>query len=126
MQPSPRFTINRHLFILLPKQPALDWILRVDPEPPDLTLESLRRDQDAFLVPDGFADPQEAERWIRGRWKMLFESFLMGWYTEESWWPKKRTPAMFNDWFDIQYHSMVWDMAADEPVEHEDWEALDD
>lgn len=126
MQPAPRFTINRHLFILLPKQPALDWILRVDPEPQNLTLDALRRDQDAFLLPDSFVGPEDAQRWIQGRWKNLFENFLIGWYTEDAWWPKKRTLDMFNEWFDIQYHSMVWDMAADEPIEHEDWEALDD
>jgi hypothetical protein len=28
-----RALINRNLIVLLPKQPALDWILRVDPEP---------------------------------------------------------------------------------------------
>jgi hypothetical protein len=52
MQDFPRFTINRHLIVLLPKQPALEWIIRVDPNPLDITLEELRQEQDAFLVSD--------------------------------------------------------------------------
>jgi hypothetical protein len=39
---------------------------------------------------------------------------------------EKRTLKMFNEWFDIQYHSMVWDLAPDQPMDREDWESLDD
>ena len=36
---------------------------------------------------------------------------------------------MFLEWFDVQYHSMVWDLAVREPLVVEDWgeeEAEDD
>jgi len=125
MQETPRFTINRNLVVLLPRQPALDWILSVDSNPLDFTLAQIRHDQDAFLIPH-FDEPEESARWIQGRWKMFFERFLMEWYTEESWWPQKRTLKMFNEWFEIQQHSMVWDLSVDEPIEHEDWESLGD
>lgn len=63
MHDFPRFTINRHLIILLPKQPVLDWIMQVDPNPPDLTLEALRQEQDAFLVSDESLEGiEDAER----------------------------------------------------------------
>lgn len=122
----PRFTINRHLIVLMPKQPVLDWIRRVDPNPPDLTLDQLRLEQNAFLVPDDLDGQQGVEKWVQRRWQMFFESFLAEWYTVESWWPQKRTFKMFKDWFDIQYHSMVWDMAASEPISYEDWDSPDD
>lgn len=123
MHDFPRFTINRHLVVLLPKQPALDWIIRVDPNPMNITLGELRQEQDAFLVADGFFESvEDAERWVHQRWRMFFELFIGGWYTDESWWPKNRTLKMFKEWFDVQYHSMVWDLAATVPVEHEDWE----
>lgn len=121
----PRFTINRHLIILKPKQPVLDWIKRVDPNPPNLTLDQLRLEQNAFLVPDDFDGQQDAEKWVQRRWQMFFEGFLAEWYTVESWWPQKRTFKMFKDWFDVQYHSMVWDMAAKIPITYEDWESPD-
>lgn len=122
----PRFTINRHLIILMPKQPVLDWIMRVDPNPPDIGLEQLRQEQEAFLVTDALDGPADAEKWVKGRWQMLFEGYLDGWYTVESWWPQKRTYKMFKDWFEIQYHSMVWDMAAGEPIAYEDWNSPED
>ena len=123
MHDFPRFTVNRHLIVLLPKQPALDWIMQVDPNPPDLTLEELREEQDAFLVrDDSLEGVEDAERWVHRRWKMFFELFVGSWYTDESWWPKNRTLKMFKEWFDIQYHSMVWDLAPAVPIEHEDWE----
>lgn len=126
MHNSPRFTINRHLIILMPKQPVLDWIKRVDPNPPNITLDQLRLEQNAFLVPDDLDGQQDAEKWVQRRWQMFFEGFLAEWYTVESWWPQKRTFKMFKDWFDVQYHSMVWDMAAKEPITYEDWESPDD
>jgi hypothetical protein len=126
MQDSPRFTISRHLIILMPRQPVLDWIKRVDPEPPNISLDELRQDQNAFLVPETLDGQEDAERWIQRRWAMFFESYLTEWYTEKSWWPQKRTFKMFKEWFEIQYHSMVWDMAPDEPMDREEWESLED
>jgi hypothetical protein len=122
MQEDPRFTVNRGLVILLPKQPVLDWIMRVDPNPPDITLAELRSEPDSFLVSQrAIETEQDAERWVHRRWKMFFELFLFDWYTEQSWWPKQRNLKMFREWFDIQYSSMVWDLAS-EPLAHEDWD----
>lgn len=126
MNSYPRFTINRHLIILMPKQPVLDWIMRVDPNPPVLTLEQLRQEQDAFLVPDMLDGQDDAEKWVKRRWQMFFEGYLSEWYTVESWWPQKRTYKMFMDWFEVQYHSMVWDLATSEPIAYEDWDSPDD
>ncbi len=122
MHEDPRFTVNRGLVMLLPKQPVLDWIMRVDPNPLQITLAELRREPDSFLVSQRSVETGEsAERWVQRRWKMFFELFLYDWYTDESWWPKARSLKMFNEWFDVQYSSMVWDLA-DEPIEHEDWD----
>ncbi|SHN44902.1 hypothetical protein SAMN05192549_1301, partial [Duganella sacchari] len=76
MHNSPRFTINRHLIILMPKQPVLDWIKRVDPNPPNLTLDQLRLEQNAFLISDDLDGQQDAEKWVQRRWQMFFEGFL--------------------------------------------------
>jgi hypothetical protein len=123
MQDYPRLTINRGLIVLIPKQPVLDWIMQVDPNPPlGLTLEELSQEQDAFLVSQRAIETvEDAQRWVYRRWKMFFERYLDEWYTEESWWPKNRSLKMFKQWFDIQYQSMVWDLS-DEMIEHEDWD----
>jgi hypothetical protein len=118
-----RALINRNLIVLLPKQPALDWILRVDPEPmTHLTLDAFRQEQDAFLVPEGKVEtPEAAQRWAERRWDAIFTQFLFSWFVDESMWPERRTLGMFRQWFEVQYHSMVWDVSGD-PIVHDDWE----
>ena len=122
MTDSPRFTLNRNLVVLVPKEPFLQWVLEADPKPLNLTLEELREDPDAFLISESTAEfAEDARRWVEHRWQMFFEHVLVDWYTDESLWPKKRSLKMFREWFDIQYHSMVWDLAVREPLELEDW-----
>lgn len=123
MPTQPRFTINRSLIVILPKQPALDWLMQVDdPNPLEISLEELRREPDAFLLPQDEADTIDAaEKWVYRRWQVFFEQFLRDWYEGESLWPKKRSLNMFKEWFDIQFQPMVWDMS-DEDIEHEDWD----
>ncbi len=124
MQNYSRFTINRSLIVLLPKQPVLDWLKQVDPDSSELTLAEIRREPDAFLVPHGEMElTDDAERWVSQRWKMFFERYLEDWYTAESYWPKNRTQKMFKEWFEIQFLPTVWDFS-DEPVLHEDWDQI--
>jgi hypothetical protein len=126
MHDSPRFTINRSAIVLLPKQPVLDWIMRVDPDPLNLTLEQLRQEQDVFLLRQGTIESiDDAQRWVYRRWRGFFERYLYDWFTKEEWWPQNRTLKMFKEWFDVQYHSMIWDLAA-EPIQHEDWDAMNE
>ncbi|QIM49608.1 MULTISPECIES: hypothetical protein [unclassified Pusillimonas] len=115
-------TINRNLIIILPKQPALDWIISVDPQPiQGLTLEELRQEQEVYLLAGGTVNtPEQAEQWALQRFSNLFATFLHGWFTDDSLWPKRRTRKMFKEWFEVQYHSTIWDLSTD-PLEHESW-----
>ena len=113
-------TINRSLIVLLPKQPVLDWLLRVDPELSATTLAELRQECDGILVPDRIEDFEDAQAWVHEHWKMFFEDYLADWYQDEEPWPKKRTLKMFKEWFEIQFTSMVWDFAEQPVVHHYD------
>jgi hypothetical protein len=116
-----RYTINRSLVFVIPKQPALDWIVAADPLPLNMTLDEVRSEVDGYLVSQEKVETTEdAQRWVYRRWEMFFDQFLNEWYTDETLWPKKRTLKMFKEWFDIRYHAMLWDLI-DEPIEHEDW-----
>nr|WP_315592572.1 hypothetical protein [uncultured Cupriavidus sp.] len=127
MSDHPRFTINRSVVILMPEQPFLDWIKAVDPEPvPSLSLDRVRDDASVFLLPGEVAESDEdALRWVEKRWRYFFE-FLLGEWFDISLWPEKLTLAMFREWFTPRLHSMVWDMAPEAPIEHEDWDEGDD
>lgn len=124
MNSTPRFTLNRTVVLLVPKQPFLDWINNVDPDDQTLTVEDLRDDNEVFLIPQ-FNDNSDAEKWVGKRWDSLFEHMLMGWVDDEMTWPQDRTLAMFHEWFDIEIHSMAWDLS-DDPLFVEDWQNEDD
>ncbi|KWR89489.1 hypothetical protein [Cupriavidus sp. IDO] len=127
MSDHPRFTINRTMVTLVPEQPFLDWIKAVDPEPvPALSLDHVREDQSVFLLPGDIADsPENATHWVEKRWQAFFE-FMLGEWFDDSLWPEELSLAMFREWFSLRFHSMVFDMAPDAPVIHEDWDDEDD
>ena len=107
-------TINRSSVILFPKQPFIDWINSIDgPGDYRVGLDSFDSDHlSVFLVPDEY-DSRESflEDFSKDDFHMLFEEMLDGWYTDETFWPEPRTWAMFNDWFEIKYISVVFDLA---------------
>jgi len=120
----PRFVLNRTVVILIFKKPFLDWLNATDQNPLSLTLEMLHIDNDSFLIPQ-FDDPHHAVKWVEERWSFLFDSILFDWITEESMWPENRSLKMFLEWFDIDVHSMAWDLA-NEPLQVEDWGVADE
>jgi len=120
MNSTPRFTLNRTVVLLGPKQPFLDWLNSVDPDEQTLTLEDLREDNEVFLIPQ-HNDDTDSIKWMESRWSFLFEHMLMGWVDDELMWPQNRTLSMFREWFDIEIHTMAWDLS-DEPLFVEDWQ----
>ncbi|MGA9993040.1 MAG: hypothetical protein WBP86_12010 [Thiobacillaceae bacterium] len=124
MQSLPRLTYNRHVLLLKPKQPFLDWLMMTDPPPPSLSLAELRDDVNAYLIPE-FDLTEQARKWVMQRWRWFFEEQLGDWLTDPNLWPEKRTPQMFRQFFDIEFHSMVFDVSA-KALEIEDWSDGDD
>lgn len=102
-------TINRSLAILRPKQPFIDWINSSSPDVPPMTLEAVNDDCNAILIPEYNTD-QDAKAFIKSRCSEIFETELSGWITDEDMWPKNRTFKMFKKWFDVELHSMVFDL----------------
>ena len=124
MSDYPRFVLNRTVMMLVYKQPFLDWLNTTTQNPLPLTLEYLRDDNDTFLIPQ-FDNTDDAVKWVEKRWQFLFEAILFDWITDEALWPNKRTLNIFRDWFDIEVHSMVWDLAND-PLLIDDWGGVED
>jgi len=98
--------LNRGAIIVRPKQPFLDWAAQLDvtghlPNPND--------EQTVYLIPE-YDDDIEAVRILSEGYDVIFEAELEGWHTRQSDWPKNRTFAMFREWFDIEFHSVVEDL----------------
>ena len=108
------YEINRSLAIIKPKQQFLDWLTGVlDPVPEGMTLDELRRDATAILIPE-FDDEESALQFVYSNYDELFERELEDWVGDERTWPSARTLKLFKEWFDIEIHSMVTDMVEDD------------
>jgi hypothetical protein len=115
-----RYQVNRVIVILIPKLPFLQWIFAVEPGL-ELTLDELRAEQDALLLSISEIETlQGAKAWAYRNWKVLFDKALCDWYTDERSWPSARTLAMFEQWFDIEWHPLVWDLSSTQ-IEKIDW-----
>ncbi len=124
MSDAPRYTINRTVVLLMPREPFLEWLNDADPTEVPLTPEDLRDDNNVFLIPQ-FNDGPDSMKWIEKHWSVLFEHMLLEWMVDEAMWPENRTLEMFRDWFEVEIHTMVWDLS-DEPLLVEDWQEKDE
>jgi hypothetical protein len=113
--------INRAAIILKATQAAADWINEVDPdqESDPITVKDVHEDCLIYLVPEEVETDIHAKVWALNNAEVLLEEFLYGWYQDEDLWPKNIGPKLFEEWFDVKYHSMIVD-TLDEPIEKEE------
>lgn len=113
--------INRAAVILRYKSPAVQWINEADPDDddPGISLESANEDRIVYLLMDKNADtPEILDEWITLNYQTLFKNELVGWYTDESLWPKNLDLNLFHEWFEVECHSIVEDTVG-LPIENE-------
>lgn len=108
--------LNRGVLIVRPRQPYLDWAAGLDdsglvPDPDD--------ERTIYLIP-GYEDDDQAWAILEEVYAEVFARELDGWHTDEAAWPQNRDFAMFQEWFDIELHSIVEDLCADPIIDDED------
>lgn len=102
-------TINRSAIVVMPAQPFLDWLHRVDPTSTELTLEDLRGDPTIYLLPE--CENEEAAREsLRDVCTEIFEEQLDGWRRVRSAWPIQCNFDTFTQWFEYSFHSVLVDL----------------
>lgn len=102
--------LNRGALIVRPKQPYLDWPAGLD----DSGLESDVDDEKTVYLIPSFEDDGEAWELIEQAYAEIFEQELEAWHMDESAWPQDRSFALFLEWFDIEFHSVVEDLGDEE------------
>lgn len=105
--------INRGIVIIKPKQPFVDWLNQLpdaDAENP-YSLETLREDRTVLLIPD-MPSLEDMEAFINPLKPDLFEGELLNFTDEPKDWPEDLTAKRFDQWFELETHSMVYDAAA--------------
>lgn len=113
--------INRAAFLLKYKMPAVQWINEVGAEQDadEVSLEEVNNDRTVYLIADDIADdPEKLNEWVQMNLDVLFESELDEWSSNPDLWPENRTYDQFQNWFDIECHTMLVD-TLDEPIEED-------
>ena len=98
--------INRNAFVVRIKQPYIDWAVTLD----DSGVEpSLSSEPSIYLVPESL-NSAEALELLPQIYEPIFEAELFAWHTVPAAWPSNRSLAMFNDWFELTFISLIEDL----------------
>jgi hypothetical protein len=114
------YSVNRIAAVIKPKQPFLSWLMAMPDWDSDLALEDLRREECTVILTPDFDSLDEARDYVEDMYETLFELELDSWYRDEAAWPRGRTLQMFREWFDVELHSTVIDVA-EEDIQEEDY-----
>jgi hypothetical protein len=117
-EPAVMMAINRCVAIVKAKEPFLEWAKGLPDPMPGMTLATFHDDAHAYLLPE-YATADDQAEILAEFYEEIFVQELSGWDTDEETFPEKRTLAMFEAWFEVEFHSMVLDMIDDEEIEHE-------
>jgi len=109
--------INRSVAIIRPRQLFIEWANSLPDADRKLSLDDFGNDRTTVLIAP-YDDDEEAWARIGEIWEDLFEEELSGWCTHEAWWPTGRDERMFRQWFDVEFHSMVF-VSQDGPISEE-------
>jgi len=100
--------INRNAILIGYKRPFLDWIKRVDPNPEEL--EGYEQEENSvYLLPE-FGNDNEMWGILKDRYDDIFLNEVSSWYKDKNLWPKDRTFEMFKKWFNVNAHTMIYDI----------------
>jgi hypothetical protein len=101
--------INRAVVVIKPRQPLVDWVNRTVPFDTPVTIEELAQDCTAVLIPDTIDLGEKVPAYLDRFKPALFDLELEEWNRNPADWPAERTAAAFDDWFELEVHSVVYD-----------------
>jgi hypothetical protein len=107
--------INRTAISIAGAQPFIDWMHRhgAKADRGMLTVARVKPYGTAYLLPE-FELEEDVLEWVEENALWIFEFQLSSWTDDESVWPQPRDLKTFREWFRIDIHSVVVDMAEDE------------
>ncbi len=114
--------VNRGALLLRYKEPAVRWINEADPYPTGRVheLDEVNEERTVYLIDDTVGDtPASLIRWLRKNYGSLFEAELEGWYTDPDLWPQDRTFNLFQEWFQPELHTVLFDLVGSDMYDDE-------
>lgn len=107
--------VNRTAVTIVGAKPYLEWTNQRDADfnKGALTVARARTYGTAFLLPE-FELEEDVQEWVEENATWLFEFQLAAWTEDESAWPATRDLKTFREWFRIDVHNVVVDVADDD------------
>ena len=107
--------VNRTAVSITGAQPYIDWTQTTDADSNRgmVTVVRARPYGSAFLLPE-FDLEEDLYEWVEENAAWLFEFQLSAWSEDEATWPARRDLKTFHEWFRIDIHSVVVDVADDD------------
>jgi hypothetical protein len=112
--------INRTAVTVVGAGPYLDWTREreADVNRGTLTVARAKTFGSAYLLPELELE-EDVQEWIEENAESLFEFQLAAWTDDESSWPPTRDLKTFREWFRVDIHNVVVDVA-DTDIEGEE------
>ncbi len=107
--------VNRTAVTLVGAKPFIDWTLSTDADVNRgaVTVARAKTFGSAFLLPELELE-EDVQEWVEENASWLFEFQLASWTEDEATWPATRDLKTFRDWFRIDVHNVVVDVADDD------------
>lgn len=104
--------LNRDAYLIKPKKKYVDWVRYVDETAQPKDLESLLSSTGTIYLLEELAtgDVAEAKSQLNRHWRAIAESEFDAWWTDADDWPKLKSVADFELYFDWTYVEMVFDL----------------
>src|ERR1044071_5825896 len=112
--------VNRTAITLIGAKPYEEWTRSRDADfnKGALTVAHAKTYGSVFLLPE-FELEEDVQEWVEENAAWLFEFQLSAWTEDESAWPATRDLKTFREWFRIDIHSVVVDVADDDVMGEE-------
>ena len=104
--------VNRTAISLVGQTPFVEWTRGHDADANKGTLTVARAKPygTVVLLPE-FEFEEDVQEWVEDNWSWLFELQLDAWTSDQSSWPAERDLRMFREWFRVDIHNIVVDVA---------------
>src|SRR5262245_59650706 len=107
--------VNRTAITIIGAAPYLEWAHSRDADfnRGTLTVARTRPEGAVFLLPEADFE-EDLQEWVEENFQWLFEFQLSAWTHDESAWPATRDLTTFQQWFRVNFHATVVDIADDD------------
>ena len=114
-------SVNRVAVLVKVKQPYIDWMDNL-PDGSELIISAAKLNEKPYVLLLPIDENRPSVQKVLQKAKLkIFEQQLNAWCTDIDWWPKNRSVILFDQWFEIQIATTVFDLPEDEPLGYEEY-----